>query len=162
MDSNPWVGKSPWRRKLCFSILAWEILWTEEPGGLQSMGRGTANGRAQLTEHAHTHISLFLTHTHTLPLAPSGKPEYMHIYIYIYYFFSYIIEHYKSRTWQSSPHRPCSTSGSSQMGCAAVGSLKDSLMMAAPGTRLVLSKRERPHNPEASEERGNPGKSGLA
>ena len=47
------------------SILAWEILWTEEPGGLQSMGRGTANGRAQLTEHAHTHISLFLTHTHT-------------------------------------------------------------------------------------------------
>ena len=21
-----------------FSILAWEILWTEEPGGLQSMG----------------------------------------------------------------------------------------------------------------------------
>ena len=47
------------------SVLAWEILWTEEPGGLQSMGRGTANGRAQLTEHAHTHISLFLTHTHT-------------------------------------------------------------------------------------------------
>ena len=22
----------------CSSILAWEILWTEEPGGLQSMG----------------------------------------------------------------------------------------------------------------------------
>ena len=21
-----------------FSVLAWEILWTEEPGGLQSMG----------------------------------------------------------------------------------------------------------------------------
>ena len=61
MGSNPWVGKIPWRRKLCFSILAWEILWTEEPGGLQSMGRGTANGRAQLTERAHTHIS----HTHT-------------------------------------------------------------------------------------------------
>ena len=22
----------------CYSILAWKILWTEEPGGLQSMG----------------------------------------------------------------------------------------------------------------------------
>ena len=22
----------------CFCILAWEILWTEEPGGLQSLG----------------------------------------------------------------------------------------------------------------------------
>ena len=22
----------------CYSILAWRILWTEEPGGLQSMG----------------------------------------------------------------------------------------------------------------------------
>ena len=37
---NPWVEKMPWRRKwqpapVC---LAWEIPWTEEPGGLQSMG----------------------------------------------------------------------------------------------------------------------------
>ena len=28
---DPWVGKIPWRR-------AWKIPWTEEPGGLQSMG----------------------------------------------------------------------------------------------------------------------------
>ena len=28
---------------LC-SILAWEIPWTEEPGGLQSMGTKTNNG----------------------------------------------------------------------------------------------------------------------
>ena len=37
---NPWLGKIPWRRKWqpISSILAWEILWTEEPGGLQSMG----------------------------------------------------------------------------------------------------------------------------
>ena len=35
-----WVGKSMWRRKRqpTPSILAWKILWTEEPGGLQSMG----------------------------------------------------------------------------------------------------------------------------
>ena len=26
------------KRPICFSILAWKILWTEEPGGLQSMG----------------------------------------------------------------------------------------------------------------------------
>ena len=37
---DPWVGKIPWRRKwqLASSILAWKIPWTEEPGGLQSMG----------------------------------------------------------------------------------------------------------------------------
>ena len=30
-------GKIPWRRNGS-SILAWRIQWTEEPGGLQSMG----------------------------------------------------------------------------------------------------------------------------
>ena len=34
---DPWVGKMPWRRKWQSSILAWKILWTEKPGGLQSM-----------------------------------------------------------------------------------------------------------------------------
>ena len=35
-----WVGKIPWRRKwqTHSSILAWEIPWIVEPGGLQSMG----------------------------------------------------------------------------------------------------------------------------
>ena len=28
-----------------FSILAWEIPWTEEPGGLQSMGLQTSSAR---------------------------------------------------------------------------------------------------------------------
>ena len=32
------------------SILAWKIPWTEEPGGLQSMG-----SQSDTTEHAHTH-----------------------------------------------------------------------------------------------------------
>ena len=27
-----------WEMATCSSILAWEILWTEEPGRLQSMG----------------------------------------------------------------------------------------------------------------------------
>ena len=41
---NPWVGQIPWRRKNSLekemathlSILAWDISWTEEPGGLHS------------------------------------------------------------------------------------------------------------------------------
>ena len=37
---NPWIRKIPWRRKWQsnFNIRAWEISWTEEPCGLQSMG----------------------------------------------------------------------------------------------------------------------------
>ena len=37
---NPSVGKIPWRKGMAThsSILAGRILWTEEPGGLQSMG----------------------------------------------------------------------------------------------------------------------------
>ena len=38
------------------SILNWKMLWTEEPGGLQSMG----HKESDTTEHTHTH-----THTHT-------------------------------------------------------------------------------------------------
>ena len=38
---DPWVGKIPWSRKqqpTPVSILAWRIPWTEEPGGLRSIG----------------------------------------------------------------------------------------------------------------------------
>ena len=37
---DPWVGKIPRSRKWQphSSILAWKIPWTEEPGGLQSIG----------------------------------------------------------------------------------------------------------------------------
>ena len=38
------------------NILAWRIPWTEEPGGLQSMG----SQRDISNSHTHTH-----THTHT-------------------------------------------------------------------------------------------------
>ena len=41
----------------CFSILAWEIIWTKEPGRLQSMGSQRL-GHNWATEHTHTH-----THT---------------------------------------------------------------------------------------------------
>ena len=35
------------------SILAWEILWTEEPGGLQSLG--SQKSQTWLSDRAHTH-----------------------------------------------------------------------------------------------------------
>ena len=37
---NPWVGKNPLEKEMAThsSILAWRIPWTEEPGGLQSIG----------------------------------------------------------------------------------------------------------------------------
>ena len=34
---DPWVRKIPWNRGTHSSILAWEIPWREEPGGLQSI-----------------------------------------------------------------------------------------------------------------------------
>ena len=37
------------------SILAWKIPWTEEPGGLQSMGLQRV-GHDRATKHIHTHI----------------------------------------------------------------------------------------------------------
>ena len=36
------------------SILAWKIPWSEEPGGLQSMG---SQGAVYMTEHTHTFIT---------------------------------------------------------------------------------------------------------
>ena len=36
------------------SILAWRIPWTEEPGGLQSMGHKESDMPEQLSTHAHT------------------------------------------------------------------------------------------------------------
>ena len=39
------------------SILAWKILWTDEPGRLQSMGSQRV-GHNWVTEHTHTHLYL--------------------------------------------------------------------------------------------------------
>ena len=40
------------------SILAWEIPWTEEPGGLQSLG--VTKSQTQLSTHTHTYIYLYM------------------------------------------------------------------------------------------------------
>ena len=42
------------------SILAWRITWTEEPGGLQSIGL-TESDTTEATKHAHTVTGVLLT-----------------------------------------------------------------------------------------------------
>ena len=39
----------------CSSILAWRILWTQEPGGLQSVGLKTSD-MTEVTEQKHIYI----------------------------------------------------------------------------------------------------------
>ena len=60
------------------SILAWRIPWTEEPGGLQSMGSPRVrHGWVTLT-HTHPHTQTHThTHTHTisLPLLRTGNRD---------------------------------------------------------------------------------------
>ena len=51
---DPWVGKIPWRRKWQSTrILAWRTPWTEEPGGLQSIGSKRVR-QDWATEHTHS------------------------------------------------------------------------------------------------------------
>ena len=47
--SDPWVEKISWRKKCHPSILAWRIPWTEEPGGLPSVG---SQSQTRLTNYA--------------------------------------------------------------------------------------------------------------
>ena len=62
---DPWVWslgrEDPLEEEMatCSSILAWKILWTEEPGGLQSVGLQRVR-HDWVTEHAHyARISAF-------------------------------------------------------------------------------------------------------
>ena len=65
-----------------YSILAWKIPWTEEPGGLQSMGLqrvrhnlATEHSRLQVTQHKHKSSNrnkfyfrtMFTRYPHPLP-----------------------------------------------------------------------------------------------
>ena len=51
---DPWVGKIPLEREMAThsSVTAWKTPWTEEPGGLQSMG---SQERSWLSMHRYTH-----------------------------------------------------------------------------------------------------------
>ena len=50
-----------WEDPLDSSILAWRILWTEEPGGLQSTGHMQLN---DLHTHAHIYVYSFSNSVH--------------------------------------------------------------------------------------------------
>ena len=56
---NPWVGKIPWRRKWQSTpvFLPGKSHWTEEPGGLQSMGSQRVV-HEWVTKHHHHHLKL--------------------------------------------------------------------------------------------------------
>ena len=69
------------------SVLAWRILWTEEPGNLQSMGSQKTRLSIACT-HTHTH-----THTHTR--------------IYINVFYSLIGGIQSRRWWQLGRLKDC-------------------------------------------------------
>ena len=52
--SIPGPGRSPEKEMATHSrILAWEILWTEEPGRLQSMGMHESDTTWSLNHHHH-------------------------------------------------------------------------------------------------------------
>ena len=49
---GPWVRKIPWRVAAHSRILAWRILWTKEPGRLQSIGSQSGIQLKRLSTHA--------------------------------------------------------------------------------------------------------------
>ena len=60
-----------------FRILAWRIPWTEEPGGLQSMGSQESD-TTEAAEHAHTcsRWTVFLVEDHIKSLNPFNAKGY--------------------------------------------------------------------------------------
>ena len=45
-----------------YSILAWRIPWTEEPGRLQSMELQRVRPQQSVCARTHTHVCMWLTH----------------------------------------------------------------------------------------------------
>ena len=68
---DPFVGKISWRRKWQPTpvFLTWKIPWTEEPGGLQSMGL-----QLDMTENTHTRTHTRTQNTVTHSLSPPSPP----------------------------------------------------------------------------------------
>ena len=56
------------------SILAWKIPWTEEPGGLQSIG-----SQRDMTEHTHTHTHTYYPDTITRQGYHKARKLYVNI-----------------------------------------------------------------------------------
>ena len=97
------------------SILAWEIPWTEELGGLQSMG--VAKSQTQLSMH--TWLFYIVVLVSAIQQCESATHTHTHIYICIYlyiqmhtYIHMYIYTH--PPYWASLPPAPSHPSRSSQ------------------------------------------------
>ena len=73
-----WVQSLGWEDSLDkgmathFSTLAWIIPWTEEPGGLQSMGSQRGRHDWSNLAHTHTHTHLYSKHWTILHQYPSS------------------------------------------------------------------------------------------
>ena len=61
---DPWVGKIPLEKEMAThsSILAWKISWTEDPGGLQSMGLQRVRHDWATNICIYTHIYIWASH----------------------------------------------------------------------------------------------------
>ena len=77
------------------SILAWRILWTEEPGRLTSLGLQRA-GHDLVEEHAHAHAH---AHTHT-----QGR---LLLYCFLFYFHSFSVYSCMSYMLTNQMNRTC-------------------------------------------------------
>ena len=81
-----------------FSILAWQIPWTKEPGRLQSMGSQRDGHDLRLSTHTHVymyiHVCIYICiYTHIY------ITEHIHsVYILFFFRFFYIISYYKILT----------------------------------------------------------------
>ena len=58
----------------CSSILAWEIPWTEKPGGVQFMGLQESDTTESACAYMHAH-----THTHTQQVYHAGCSMSAHV-----------------------------------------------------------------------------------
>ena len=75
-EEDPWVGKIPWRRAWQPTpvMLPGESLWTEEPGGLQSMGSQRAGHDLGTEQQRRQQILYF-----SLPLAGVSRLASLHV-----------------------------------------------------------------------------------
>ena len=81
---DPWVRKTPLEEGMAIhsSILVWEIPWTEEPGGLQSLelqSQTWLSNWARMRAHTDVHMHTY-THTHSRDWqeASCSHPSFWH------------------------------------------------------------------------------------
>ena len=83
-----------------FSILAWEIPWTEEPDRLHPVSQGTGHVFATKQQHTHTHIShirfsqssvLYMVHITLWNVEIESRERKIKVSLYIEHIFNKII-----------------------------------------------------------------------